>query len=121
MATEAQITHATRKINNARKTKEDLAKNQNQLEAKVAALQQELATVGRAAERAQGAVSFVELYNQTYILVRGATKGVPAQCRSERRELGGISAAVCISIISRQTFILTFVIQESVFQCSRGG
>lgn len=58
MATEAQITHATRKMNNARKTKEDLVKNQTQLEAKVAALQQELATVGKAAERAQGTVLF---------------------------------------------------------------
>ncbi|KIM37018.1 hypothetical protein M413DRAFT_448746 [Hebeloma cylindrosporum] len=53
VATEAQITHATRKMKNALKTKEDLVKNQTQLEAKVAALQQELATVGRAAERAQ--------------------------------------------------------------------
>jgi structural maintenance of chromosome 1 len=61
VATEAQISHATRKMTNARKTKEDLAKNQTQLEAKVAALQQELATVGKAAERAQGAVSFYRL------------------------------------------------------------
>ena len=58
MATEAQITHANRKMKNALKSKEDLAKNQIQLEAKVAALQQELASVGRAAERAQGTPLF---------------------------------------------------------------
>jgi structural maintenance of chromosome 1 len=62
VATEAQIIHATRKINNALKSKGDLAKNQTQLEAKVAALQQELATVGRAAERAQGAGLFLTTF-----------------------------------------------------------
>ncbi|KAF8957847.1 condensin complex subunit SMC1 [Flammula alnicola] len=53
VATEAQITHATRKLNNALKSKEDVAKNEAQLQAKVAALQQELTTVGKAAQRAQ--------------------------------------------------------------------
>ncbi|CAA7261205.1 unnamed protein product [Cyclocybe aegerita] len=53
VATDAQITHATRKMNNASKTKEDVAKTESQLQAKVTALQQELASVRKAAERAQ--------------------------------------------------------------------
>ncbi|KAF8961627.1 hypothetical protein BDZ97DRAFT_1905485 [Flammula alnicola] len=54
VATEAQITHASRKLNNALKSKEDSAKNEAQLKAKVAALQQELTALGKAAQRAQG-------------------------------------------------------------------
>ncbi|KAF8196098.1 hypothetical protein BJ912DRAFT_127207 [Pholiota molesta] len=54
VAIEAQITHSTRKLNNAAKSKEDLAKTESQLQAKVASLQQELVTVGKAAQRAQG-------------------------------------------------------------------
>ncbi|KAF8869575.1 cohesin complex subunit psm1 [Gymnopilus junonius] len=53
VATEAQITHATRKMNNAEKSKDELVKNKKQLEVKVNALQQELVTVRKAAQKAQ--------------------------------------------------------------------
>ncbi|KAF8872389.1 cohesin complex subunit psm1 [Gymnopilus junonius] len=51
VATEAQITHATRKMNNAEKSKDELVKNKKQLEVKVNALQQELVTVKKAAQK----------------------------------------------------------------------
>lgn len=54
VATEAQIVHANRKMNNAAKNRDDLSKNKTQLETKVNALQQELSSVKKAAERAQG-------------------------------------------------------------------
>lgn len=41
-------------MNNALKSKEDLSKNETQLETKVASLEKELITVRKAAERAQG-------------------------------------------------------------------
>lgn len=120
MATEAQITHATRKMNNARKTKEDLAKNQIQLEAKVAALQQELATVGRAAERAQGAVSFCSSVIIIFIFQS-----------EEQRKASQHSVALTEESLEEYRRLCVFRyfvnihtdlrIQESVFQCSRSG
>jgi structural maintenance of chromosome 1 len=56
VSTEAQLAHSTRKINNAVKSKEALSKSETQLQAKVTSLQQELASVTKAAERAQGAI-----------------------------------------------------------------
>jgi len=57
VATDAQITHATRKLNNALKSKDELAKNEAQIETKVAALEKELVSVRKAAEKAQGMLS----------------------------------------------------------------
>jgi len=45
VSTEAQIVHATRKMNNAEESKEDVAKTKAQLQAKVTSLQQELVSV----------------------------------------------------------------------------
>ncbi|KJA20749.1 hypothetical protein HYPSUDRAFT_166635 [Hypholoma sublateritium FD-334 SS-4] len=53
VATEAQITHSTRKVNNAAKSKDELVKTEAQLQTKVTALQQELAAVEKAAKKAQ--------------------------------------------------------------------
>ncbi|PPQ75489.1 hypothetical protein CVT24_013353 [Panaeolus cyanescens] len=53
VAAETQIQHSTRKLNNAKKTQEELLKNEQQFKVKVAALQKELENVRRAAERAQ--------------------------------------------------------------------
>ena len=55
VSTEAQLAHSTRKLNNAIKSKEALSKTETQLQDKVTLLQQELASVTKAAERAQGA------------------------------------------------------------------
>ena len=57
VATEAQITHSTRKLNNAAKSKEELVKTETQLQTKVTALQQELVAVEKAAKKAQGQLS----------------------------------------------------------------
>jgi structural maintenance of chromosome 1 len=54
VSTEAQLAHSTRKLNNAIKSKEALSKSENQLQAKLTSLQEELASVTKAAERAQG-------------------------------------------------------------------
>ena len=54
VATEAQILHATRKMNNAAKSKEELLKNKSHLQTKVSSLEQELGSVKRAADRVQG-------------------------------------------------------------------
>ncbi len=54
VATEAQITHSTRKLNNAAKSKDELVKTETQLQTKVTALQQELVAVENAARKAQG-------------------------------------------------------------------
>ncbi|KAJ3798658.1 condensin complex subunit SMC1 [Lentinula aff. detonsa] len=55
VAVEAQITHSTRKINNAQKTKQDVAKTQSDLEGRVHNLETELAKVKRDADKAQEA------------------------------------------------------------------
>jgi structural maintenance of chromosome 1 len=55
VSTEAQLAHSRRKLNNAIKSKEALSNSETQLQAKVSSLQQELASVTKAAERAQGA------------------------------------------------------------------
>ncbi len=54
MTTEAQIMHATHKMNNPEKSKEDVSKTKAQLQAKVTSLQQELVSIKKAAEHAQG-------------------------------------------------------------------
>jgi structural maintenance of chromosome 1 len=51
---EAQITHTTRKIGNALKTREEVARTEEKLREKVEQLQKELASVRRAADAAQG-------------------------------------------------------------------
>ncbi|TFK38253.1 condensin complex subunit SMC1 [Crucibulum laeve] len=53
VAIEAQITHATRKMNNALRTQEDVTRNTGTLQAKVDSLQKELESVRKAADRAQ--------------------------------------------------------------------
>ena len=53
-AVEAQITHTTRKINNATKTMEEVARNETKLSERVESLQNELASVKKAADGAQG-------------------------------------------------------------------
>ena len=55
VSTEAQLAHSRRKLNNAIKSKETLSKSETQLQTKLTSLQQELASVTKAAERAQGA------------------------------------------------------------------
>ncbi|KAJ3982202.1 hypothetical protein F5890DRAFT_406855 [Lentinula detonsa] len=55
VAVEAQITHSTRKMNNAQKTKQDVAKTQSDLEGRVHNLETELAKVKRDADKAQEA------------------------------------------------------------------
>jgi len=56
VSTEAQLAHSTRKLNNAIKSNEALSKTETQLQTKVTSLQQELALVAKAAERAQGTI-----------------------------------------------------------------
>lgn len=53
VAAEAQITHTTRKINNALKTKEEVARNEEKLADKVAMLEKELVSVRKAADAVQ--------------------------------------------------------------------
>lgn len=53
-AVEAQITHTTRKINNATKTMEEVDRNETKLSERVQSLQNELASVKKAADAAQG-------------------------------------------------------------------
>ncbi|KAF8650227.1 hypothetical protein AX16_005342 [Volvariella volvacea WC 439] len=55
VAIEAQITHATRKLNNATKAKDDVSRTAAVLENKLKALQSELDTVKRQAQEAQEA------------------------------------------------------------------
>jgi structural maintenance of chromosome 1 len=54
VAAEAQITHSTRKINNALKTKDEVVRNEEKLAEKVAMLEKELVSVRKAADAAQG-------------------------------------------------------------------
>jgi structural maintenance of chromosome 1 len=54
VSTEAQITHTTRKINNALKAKEEVARSEEKLAEKVGILEKELASVRKAADAAQG-------------------------------------------------------------------
>jgi len=56
VATEAQITHATRKLNNAQKTREEVGKSEENLRLRVNGLQKELVSVKKAADAAQGGV-----------------------------------------------------------------
>ena len=77
VATEAQIVHgyATQKMNNAENSK-GVTKTKAQLQAKVTSLQQELVSVKKAAERAQG--QWAEHYPSSFLLGwirRGAKKG----------------------------------------------
>ncbi|KAF5378785.1 hypothetical protein D9615_006938 [Tricholomella constricta] len=53
VSVEAQITHITRKINNASKTKEEVARNEKKLGERVDSLEKELASVRKAADVAQ--------------------------------------------------------------------
>ncbi|KAG6852767.1 hypothetical protein C0991_009264 [Blastosporella zonata] len=53
VAIEAQITHSTRKINNATKTRDEVARNEQKLRGRVASLEKDLASVRRAADAAQ--------------------------------------------------------------------
>ncbi|KAG6898016.1 hypothetical protein C0992_007012 [Termitomyces sp. T32_za158] len=53
VAVEAQITHSTRKINNAIKTRDEVARNEQKLRNQVESLEKELASVRRAADLAQ--------------------------------------------------------------------
>jgi structural maintenance of chromosome 1 len=59
VAAEAQITHTTRKINNALKTKEEVARSEVKLAEKVGMLEKELVNVRKAADAAQGMLPFV--------------------------------------------------------------
>jgi structural maintenance of chromosome 1 len=54
VATEAQITHVTRKLNNTKKVKGDVEKSEEALRLKADALQKELVNVQKAAIAAQG-------------------------------------------------------------------
>lgn len=54
VAIDAQITHSTRKLNNAQKTMEDVVRGVAVSQGKYDALQKELASVKRAADAAQG-------------------------------------------------------------------
>lgn len=54
MAAEAQITHTTRKINNALKIQEEVARSEEKLAGKVTMLEKDLASVRKAADAAQG-------------------------------------------------------------------
>jgi prefoldin subunit 5 len=59
-----------RKLNNAIKSKETLSKSETQLQTKLTTLQQELASVTKAAERAQGATCpSCDFYAQIHPLV----------------------------------------------------
>jgi uncharacterized protein YlxW (UPF0749 family) len=53
-AKEAQITHFTRKMATATRTREDVVKNVDKLQERVDTLQRELDTVRQAADAAQG-------------------------------------------------------------------
>ena len=109
MSTEAQLAHSTRKLNNAIKSKEALSKSESQLQAKVTSLQQELASVTKAAERAQGMIYFV-IFILKLILCwhsRGTPTDFRAQCCSKRRKSRRISSTVCLDLLSYAMEILT--------------
>ena len=70
VSTEAQLAHSRRRLKNAIKSKETLAKSETQLQTKLTSLQQELASVTKAAERAQGATyPPCDFYAQIHFLV----------------------------------------------------
>lgn len=56
VTTEAHITHATRKLNNALKTKAEVEKSQESLQLRVDNLEKELISVKKAADAAQGSL-----------------------------------------------------------------
>ena len=60
VATETQIIHSTRKINNVTKTKEEVARSEEKLAEKVNMLEKELASVRKAADAAQGRFIFAD-------------------------------------------------------------
>ena len=75
MAAEAQITHTTRKINNALKTKEEVTRSEEKLAEKVGVLERELANVRRAADAAQGTLSFLgRLYSADFAGIEESRK-----------------------------------------------
>jgi hypothetical protein len=83
VAAEAQITHSTRKINNAIKTKEEVARNEEKLAEKVGMLEKELASVRKAADAAQGTCHYFLYYRRVRVLTfggiylrRGITEGI---------------------------------------------
>jgi hypothetical protein len=101
VSTEAQLAHSTRKLNNAIKSKEALSKNETQLQTKVRSLQQELASVTKVAERAQGVIKppcgFYILRLISYWPSRGTPAEFRTQCGIERREFRRISSTVSIT------------------------
>jgi hypothetical protein len=97
VSTEAQLAHSTRKLNNAIKSKQGLSKNETLLQTKVTSLQQELASVTKAAERAQGALSLSVisiLILTPYWYSRGTSADFRTQCGIKRKEFGRISSTV---------------------------
>ncbi|KAL4266841.1 SMC family protein [Pleurotus pulmonarius] len=63
VAIDAQISHSTRKLNNAQKNREELEKSRDALQSKVDALQKELVSVKRAAKAAQEAQRLASQHN----------------------------------------------------------
>lgn len=58
MSVEAQIAHANRKVNNARKVADQVQKDFDKKKAQLASLNKDLAAVKKAADAAQGTVDF---------------------------------------------------------------
>lgn len=119
MAIDAQITHATRKMNNALKTKEDVVKIQETSQAKVDALQKELVAVKRAADAAQGAFlapfpCLFSRFSHRYCMLRGTKKSVPRQYGVERGEFRRVSQTVCPILLAFVDPQLDFLLAKSL-------
>lgn len=63
MAVDAQITHITRKLNKVQGLRDELVKNEEQLQLKVDGLQKELVTVKKAADAAQGKLIYMVFFD----------------------------------------------------------
>ena len=101
VSTDAQLAHSRRKLNNAIKSKEALSKSETQLQTKLTSLQQELASVTKAAERAQGATTQLMIFMRIFISClhsRGTPTDFWTQRGLGRGEFGRISSTVSVII-----------------------
>ena len=101
VSTDAQLAHSRRKLNNAIKSKEALSKSETQLQTKLTSLQQELASVTKAAERAQGATTQLMIFMRIFISCLHS-RGTPTEFRTQRclgrGEFGRVSSTVSFTL-----------------------
>ena len=108
VSTEAQLAHSRRKLNNAVKSKETLSKSETQLQTKLTSLQEELVSVKKAAERAQGATyPTCDFHAQIHPFwySRGTPTDFRTQCGVGRGKSGRISSTVSVIFIALWSYV----------------